>query len=194
MKHEVLIYPALEPQPGYERLLADVAGEAETRFRGRGHDFYRIRPYEPFESARHVDWRATAHTLELQVREFAREQEHLITLFLDLEVPREHEAWFERAVECCAFLAWRCAESGARVRFRTQDFEVLTPVEGDVYVILKYLALVECRHRAVALNSLGENTVAVVFSASPKRLSESGWTAARVLDPEDPLFRAADAP
>ena len=39
--------------------------------RGRGHDFYRIRPYETLESARHVDWKATAHTRDLQVREYA---------------------------------------------------------------------------------------------------------------------------
>ncbi|MBI5085151.1 MAG: DUF58 domain-containing protein [Acidobacteria bacterium] len=192
MKHDVLVYPALEPQPGFERLLAEVAGEADSRFRGRGHDFYRIRPYEALESARHVDWRATAHTGELQVREFAREEEHLITLFLDLEVPREHEEWFERALECCAFLAWRFSERGARVRFRTQDFDLYSPVEGDVYVILKYLALVECRHRAAPVRNLEEESVAIVFSASPARLQDCGWNGARLLEPGTGVF-AADA-
>lgn len=188
MKHDVLVYPALEPQPGFEQLLADVNGEAETRFRGRGHDFYRIRPYEILESARHVDWRATAHTGELQVREFAREQENLITVFLDLEVPREREDWFERAVECCAFLVWRCAHAGARVRFRTQDFERLIPVEGDVYVILKYLALVECRHRAAPLRNLEEESVAIVFTSSPRRLEDCDWNHARILGPDHWAF------
>lgn len=188
MKREVLVYPALDPRPGFDQLAAEIAGEAESRFRGRGHDFHRIRPYEPFESARHVDWRATAHTGEMQVREFARDEEHLITLFLDLEVPREKEEWFERAVECCAFLAWRCAQSGARIRFRTQDFECLLPIEGDVYVILKYLALVECRHRAVPLRSLDEQSAAIVFSASAQRLEDGGWADARLLDPQHWIF------
>lgn len=192
MKRDVLVYPALEPQPGFEQILADVNGEAETRFRGRGHDFYRIRPYEMMESARHVDWRATAHTGELQVREFAREQEHLITLFLDLEVPREREEWFEQAVEFCAFLAWRCIQGGSRVRFRTQDFEVLTPVEGDVYVILKYLALVECRHRAAPLRNLEEESVAIVFTSSPRRLEDCDWNNARILAPDHWAFTAKD--
>ena len=73
-------------------------GEMQAHYRGRGGEFYRIRPYEPFESARHVDWKATAHTGELQVREFAREQEHLLEIFLDLETPEALHDWFERAV------------------------------------------------------------------------------------------------
>lgn len=188
MKREVLVYPALDPQPGFDQLAVDITGDAESQFRGRGHDFYRIRPYEAFESARHVDWRATAHTGDMQVREFTREEEHLITLFLDLEVPREQEEWFERAVECCAFLAWRCAQNGARIRFRTQDFECLLPIEGDVYVILKYLALVECRHRAAPLGSLEEESAAIVFSASAQRLEDGGWADARLLDPQHWVF------
>ncbi len=185
MKRDVIIYPALDPQPGFENLLTDVQGEAETRFRGRGHDFYRIRPYEPFESARHVDWRATAHTGTLQVREFAREQEHLIGLALDLEAGTEHDAWFERAVECCAYLAWRLTARGARVRFRTQDFDILTPVEGDVYAILKYLALAERRRRATPLDPLADDSVQVLFTTRSGLMADSGWDGARLVSPAD---------
>ncbi len=182
MTHEVLIYPALDPQPGFNELLASVEGEAESLFRGLGHDFYRIRPYVPFESARHVDWRATAHTGSLQVREFAREQERLITIFLDLDVPPECREWFERAVEAAAFLSWRLSQRGARVRFRTQEFEIFTPVEGDVYAILKYLALVEPKPGVPPLKNLNEESAIVVFSAAPSRLENAGWVGVRVLD------------
>jgi len=68
LRHEIVIYPCLDPQPGFEELLESVTGEIEARQRGRGHDFYRIRPYEAFENAHHVDWKATAHTGSLQVR------------------------------------------------------------------------------------------------------------------------------
>ena len=53
---------------------ARLRGELEREQRGRGSDFYRLRPYEFHESARHVDWKSSAHTGELQVREFAREE------------------------------------------------------------------------------------------------------------------------
>ncbi|MCU0246932.1 MAG: DUF58 domain-containing protein [Bryobacter sp.] len=193
MKHEVLVYPALEPQPGFTQLIADLTGEAQARQRGRSHDFYRIRPYEPNESARHVDWRRTAHTGSLQVREFSRDQEPLIEVLLDLEVPNGQEDWFERAVECSSYLVWHALERGARVRFRTQDFEVRAPVEGDVYVILKYLALVEPRRKAVPLlrgvTSLDEpESAAILFSASPARLAGGGLDGVHVRGPGDSLF------
>ena len=104
LRREVLVYPCLEPQPGFEELLASVIGELEAHQRGRGDDFYRIRPYEPLESARHVDWRATAHTGALQVREFAREEEPLVEIFLDLDVAAAHQEWFDQAVDCGAFI------------------------------------------------------------------------------------------
>jgi uncharacterized protein (DUF58 family) len=184
MVRDVVVYPALEPKPAFDELLADVEGEAEALFRGRGHDFYRIRPYEQMESARHVDWRATAHTGELQVREFAREQEHLMGLALDLEAPPALDEWFEEAVECCAYLAWRMSARGARVRFRTQDFDLLTPLEGDVYAILRYLALVTRRRRAEPLQPLLEDSAQVLFSARRMDAAESGWVGARVVGPD----------
>ena len=73
LRRDVIVYPSIEPKPGFEDLLGEISGDLEAHFRGRGHEFYRIRAYEPFESARYVDWKATAHTGDLQVREFARD-------------------------------------------------------------------------------------------------------------------------
>src|SRR6516165_6294504 len=115
LRHEIVIYPCLDPQPGFEELLESVTGEIEARQRGRGNDFYRIRPYEAYESAHHVDWKATAHTGALQVREFARDQDWRVLMYLDLNAP-EAADWFEKAVECCAFLAYRLAEKGVQLR------------------------------------------------------------------------------
>lgn len=193
MNREVLVYPALQAQPGFARLLADIAGESESPFQGRGHDFYRIRPYEPFESARNVDWRSTAHTGDLQVREFAREQEPLISILLDLECGEKSRPWFERAVEGCAYLAWEMAQRGARVRFRTQDWEILVPVEGDVYAILKYLALAAPRFSSNPLQHRFEPSVTIVFTAQPRRLEEGVWTGARILHPGCYPFDGTDA-
>ena len=128
--------------PGFDDLLAGIAGEIESHYRGLGRDFYRIRPYEAFESARHVDWKASAHVGSLQIREFAREQEQTVEIFLDRDVPHELDAWFEHAVNCCAFLAWRLSTQGASIHFRSNGYEFRQPEDGDIYTILKYLALV----------------------------------------------------
>ncbi len=185
LRAQALVYPCVDPQPGFEELLASVRGELETQARGRGYDFYRIRPYEAFESARHVDWKATAHTGELQVREFAREQERLLEIFLDLEVPPALTEWFERAVDCCAFLVWRVTERAARVRFRTQEYDITLPEMGDVYVVLKYLALATpLRGKPLPLPG-HEDSSQVVFSArAPQPLRELGWQNARIVGPD----------
>jgi uncharacterized protein (DUF58 family) len=176
-RHEVIVYPCLDPQPGFESLLASVSGEMEALQRGRGHDFYRIRPYEAFESARHVDWRATAHTGNLQVREFAREQDHRVLIYFDLDTPPASEAWFESAVDCAAFLAFRLAERGAHVRFQTQDFDVAAPGDADIYTILKYLALVSPRRGKPPAAPDDPASFHLVFSANVERMQSLGWGA-----------------
>ncbi len=184
LKREVIVYPSIDAQAGFESLLADLAGEIETHYRGLGRDFYRIRPYEAFESARHVDWKATAHTGDLQVREFARDQEQTVELFLDLETPAEFAEWFEHAVDCCAFLAWRLAGRGVGVHFRTQEFDFRLPEEGDVYTILKYLAVVQSKQGKPPESPYGETTFPIVLTAAPQRFGEPGWAGARVIGPD----------
>ena len=185
LQREVLVYPCLDPQPGFEDMLTSLTGDLEAYYRGRGSDFYRIRPYEALESARHVDWRATAHTGDLQVREFAREQEHLVQIVLDLGVSEQASAWFDRAVDCCAFLAWRLAGRGARLRFRTQEFDLAVPEEGDIYTILKYLALVQRQPGAGAIALDDETSFLVVFSMDAGRLADIGWAHAHIVGADD---------
>jgi uncharacterized protein (DUF58 family) len=193
LPREVLVYPSIEPQTGFDELLALIRGDLEVHQRGLGRDFYRIRPYQAFESARHVDWKATAHTGALQVREFAREEERLLEIFLDAGLPAEHQAWFEQAVECCAFLAWRVAERGARLRIRSQEFDLSMPETGDVYTVLRALALVAPAEGRPPLVPGDDNNYQVVFSASdPQRLAELGWSQARIFGPQ--AFPAPAAP
>ena len=193
LRREVIIYPCIDAQAGFEELLAELAGEIETHYRGLGRDFYRIRPYEAFESARHVDWKATAHTGDLQVREFAREQEQMVELFLDLEVPPGLQEWFEQAVNCCAFLAWRLAGKSAGIHFRTQEFDFRLPEEGDVYTILKYLALVTSRAGKPPEAPADETSFPIVLTASPQRFGDPGWAPARIIGPDSLAVDAGGA-
>ena len=173
-QHDILVYPCLDPQPGFDALLAAVNGELEAQQRGRGNDFYRIRPYEVLESARHVDWKATAHTGDLQVREFAREQDHRIDIYLDLDFNGDSE-WLEAAIDCAAFLAFRLSERGARVRMRTQEYDVTSPDEASIYSILRYLALVSPLRGKPPAGPDDPSSFHIVFSADPQRMAALGW-------------------
>ncbi len=86
LRRETIVYPALDPREGMEVLLDSISGDIESRSRGDGRDFYRIRPYEAQDSARHVDWKSSAHTGTLQVREFTRDQHRTVEIFFDRRI------------------------------------------------------------------------------------------------------------
>ncbi len=178
-RHEIVVYPCLDPRPEFEAIIASVSGELEARRRGSGHDFYRIRPYTVHESARHVDWKATAHTGALQVREFARDEDVRVGITLDLDVPHEHDEWFESAVECAACVAYRIAGMGAQVRFRTAELDVALPSDADVYTILKYLALVSPKAGAAPLAPDDASAFELIFTVHPQRWARGAGGAGR---------------
>lgn len=203
LRGEVVVYPSIDPREEIASLLHQMEGELEAKMRGRGDDFYRIRPYEYGESARHVDWKATAHTGLLQVREFARERDPKVEIYLDLEradvsTDGSFEEWFEEAIEACAFLVWNLVSTGARVRFRTQTTDLTVPEEADAYTILKFLALVEPLAASRAMG-LGENSehdsidLHVLFSARPERFAAAGWQLGHVVDARSLPVKSADA-
>jgi uncharacterized protein (DUF58 family) len=182
LEREIIIYPAIDPLPGFEAILSDLIGDLETLQRGRGYDFYRIRPYEHLESARHVDWKASAHTGELQVREFAREDDAAITLFLDLAVPSGRSKEFERAIECCAFLLWRLSRTGSSVRLLTQQYDRTVPDNADAYDILRYLAIVEPAAGAPPPPPDAHRHIYLALTARPSEVANAGWTDDRIVD------------
>jgi hypothetical protein len=98
-----------------------------------------------------------------------------VSFFLDLEVDDKQTAWFENAVDCCAFLAWNMAQNQRRIRFRTQTADIQVPGDGDIYTILKYLALVTPSRGKALPSSNDRNTFQVVFTPAPEKFLEAGW-------------------
>jgi uncharacterized protein (DUF58 family) len=143
LRRETIVYPVLEPQEDAEAWFAEIAGEIETNARGAGQDFHRIRPYETTDGARMVDWKSTAHSGTLQVREFSRERQRSVEVFFDRAIQPGGAAAFERALERCAFLVWELSGRDVEILFRSQRFDLAVPEEGEVYAILRFLALTE---------------------------------------------------
>jgi uncharacterized protein (DUF58 family) len=145
-KMEALVYPSVAPSDEFYEILPLVTGELESFMRGRGHDLYAIREYQTSDSARHVDWKASARTGALQVREFAREDERRVLLVLDTAIPpgqprESYDAIFERGVALCASLAWHFYEINSVLGFRGGAFETaMAPAADNIYAILRCLA------------------------------------------------------
>jgi uncharacterized protein (DUF58 family) len=151
LAREVIVYPVVEPAEQFREVLPMVTGEFETFISGRGHDLYRIREYMPHDSARHVDWKATARTGSLKVREFSREDERKLRIVFDNPAPGDLQpAVYERAVRLAASLGWHFHDEDIEVSFVAAGLE---PTE-DVFAFLRYLALVEPREETSIFSRL----------------------------------------
>jgi uncharacterized protein (DUF58 family) len=147
LRREVLVLPNIQPTEEFYEILPLLSGEVESPHKGRGHDLYAIRDYQQTDTARHVDWKATAKLQQLKVREFTREDERRVALVFDTRLPAvdgQLLARFEKAVTFCACLAWHFYEISAQLRFVSENLETPMTSAGDiVYPVLESLALVQ---------------------------------------------------
>ncbi len=187
---ELVVYPRVEPTEEFYEILPLISGELESFSRGRGHDLYAIREYQPTDSARFVDWKASAKTGALKVREFTREDERRVMLVLDpflaaSATGKDAEERFERGVTLCACLAWHFYEIDSVLAFRTAGFETpLAPAGEVIYDVLRHLALVEATpagREQKFLAQLAEDThiFKIILTGQPRgSISTSLWTSA----------------
>ena len=177
-KMQAIVYPSVAPSEEFYEILPLVTGELESFTRGRGNDLYSIRDYQTFDSARHVDWKASARTGSLQVREFAREDERRVLLVLDPAIPADgkpqaaRNAVFERGVTLCASLAWHFYEINSVLAFRSGVFETAMAPAGEIiYEILRYLASASpAAGESSLLSELADvpQTFKIILTAQPR--------------------------
>jgi uncharacterized protein (DUF58 family) len=190
---EAVVYPPVHPTEEFYEILPLVSGELESYQRGRGHDLYAIRDYQFNDSAHHVDWKASARTGTLQVREYAREDERRVLLAFDpyLEAgnsdPRTAKQ-FESAVALCAGLAWHFHEINSVLEFRSAGFATPRVTAGDIiYDVLRCLAGVTPLKPAGSrsfLDSLGDATdvFKIVLTSQPRGSIPTGlWSSSYFL-------------
>ena len=193
---EVVVYPSVAPTEEFYEILPLVSGEMESIQRGRGHDLYSIRDYVTSDSARFVDWKATARTAALKVREFTREDERQVVLVLDPFLHRDENGRepgpelpekFERAVTFCACLAWHFYEINAEMEFRTdREIAAMAAAAENVYAILRELALVEARPANGANALQGVSTephkFKIILTSQPRgTIPTPLWTSSYIL-------------
>lgn len=147
IRREILVLPNIQPTEEFYEILPLIGGELESFYKGRGHDLYAIRDYQDGDSARHVDWKASAKAQQVKVREFTREDERRLVLAFDRRLASNDPKWvaqFEKAVTFCACLAWHFYEIDAQMQFLTADFETPMVAAAEIiYPILESLALIE---------------------------------------------------
>jgi uncharacterized protein (DUF58 family) len=157
--------------------------------RGAGQDLLALRDYQTNDDIRHIDWKATARTRHLTVREFTAEDDKQITIFFDIQIPAGPEKRptvrekitaeqsgkgiviserFEAGVAICAGVIGQLSNEGATTRLIVGG-EVGEFGSGrqHLYESLKRIAVVEPEF-------IDDHTT-----------SEPKWAAQRMTDDED---------
>jgi uncharacterized protein (DUF58 family) len=160
-----------------------------------------MRDYQPQDDLRHIDWKATARSQRLTVREFTSEDERRITVVLDTRLPRENndelKTRFEKGVVQTASLLKHFIDERAEVRLVLG--EEIGPFGSGIehlYRCLRRLAVVaplsEESESATAnvdttvRNSLSRETVEhdyaiLLTAASPGSIPASVWRTSHVI-------------
>ncbi|MBD0369593.1 MAG: DUF58 domain-containing protein [Pyrinomonadaceae bacterium] len=123
---DLIVYPKPEPISDELHLLPLNAGQHLSLRRGAGFDLFALRDYQPQDDLRHIDWKATARSRRLTVREFTAEDERRITIALDRKIPQGADAKemtkrFEKSVNYAASLIAHFITERVEVRLALGD-------------------------------------------------------------------------
>lgn len=113
-----------------------LAGEYRSVFRGRGIEFEDVRPYQPGDDVRAMDWKITARTGEPHIKRFIEEREQFIYLLVDVSASMLHDASGKKRqtmAEVCALITLAAIKNQDRVGlilFSDQIEQVIPPGKG----------------------------------------------------------------
>ncbi len=125
------------------RLVDDsFAGEYHSIFKGRGMAFDEVRPYQPGDEIRSIDWNVTARTGEPHIKRYVEERELTVMLLVDASASGDFGSVLrfkrELAAELTAVLAFAATTNNDRVglmMFTDQVELFIPPRKGRTHVL-----------------------------------------------------------
>ena len=119
-----------------------LAGQYHSVFKGRGMSFDEVRPYQPGDEIRFIDWNVTARSNEPFVKRFVEERELTVMLLVDasasLRFGSNLQLKREVAAELAALLAFSATKNNDRVglaMFTDRVEHIVTPKKGKKHVL-----------------------------------------------------------
>jgi len=187
---DIIVYPKPEVISDELHLLPMYAGRMPAMRRGAGHDLFSMRDYQPQDDLRHIDWKATARSRRLTVREFTSEDERRITIVLDTRLSRgaggDLPERFERGVVQAASLIKHFIDERAEVRLVLgDDVGPFGSGTEQLYRCLRRLALVAPSDSEgladVSWNLVEQDYSILLTAAAPGSIPANIWRTSHVI-------------
>ncbi len=119
------------------------AGEYHTAFKGRGMIFSEVRPYQPGDDVRDIDWNVTARQNKPFVKVYEEERELTVMLLIDVSGSRNFGAFGvekkEMMAEIAATLAFSSITNNDKVGvifFSDKIEKFIPPKKGRKHILL----------------------------------------------------------
>jgi uncharacterized protein (DUF58 family) len=193
---DIVVYPRPEIISDELHLLPMYSGRVASLRRGAGHDLFSMRDYQPQDDLRHIDWKATARSRRLTVREFNSEEERRITIVLETQLKQEPDEdlleRFERGVVQTASLLKHFIDERAEVRLMLgEENGALGSGSEHLYRCLRRLALVNAemvdeseksdKGQPYAVAGDEHDYAIVLTTAPPGSIPSAVWRTAHVI-------------
>ncbi len=138
---------------------AQQSGGYVSRTKGRGMEFDEVRPYQPSDDIRSIDWRVTARTGKAHTKLFREERERPVFISVDYRAPMQFatRGVFKsvQAAKLAGLLAWAAQRHSDRIGgqiFTDHSCTELKPQNGKRAVLHFFNALIHQQPEQTALD------------------------------------------
>lgn len=131
---------------------SSLSGNYTSAFKGRGLNFDEVRPYQPGDDIRNIDWNVTARTDKVHTKVFKEERERPVFIIVDLRSSlyfgTRHCLKSVTAAKAAALFAWAGADNNNRIGgliFNDTDHIEMRP-KGGHRGVLQFLKMLTDFH------------------------------------------------
>ncbi len=134
------------------KAFSSLSGNYSSPFKGRGLNFDEVRPYQPGDDIRNIDWNVTARTDKVHTKVFQEERERPVFIIVDLSSSMyfgtRHCLKSVTAAKAAALFAWDGADNNNRIGglvFNETSHMEMRP-KGGHRGVLRFLKLLSDFH------------------------------------------------
>jgi uncharacterized protein (DUF58 family) len=118
------------------------AGEYHSAFKGQGLEFDEVRPYQPGDDIRSIDWNVTAKTGEAYIKKFKEEREQTMFVLFDISGSEDFGAGesnkLKVGTEIAAIMAFSAMKNNDKIGLATFSDKIerfYTPQKGRQHIL-----------------------------------------------------------
>ncbi len=162
--------------PTAKRALRQQSGQHHSPFKGRGMEFAEVRPYQPGDDVRSIDWRVTARRQTPHTKLYHEEREQPVYIICDQSFSQFFGSQLAfksvRSAQAAALMAWQVLSRGDRIGgavFSEQGHRTFKAARSRKKVMALLSALADFNQRLNAQFELPETKFTLMDALNESR-------------------------